>query len=346
MTNDEKYMNRCIQLAKNGRLGAPPNPMVGAVIVCHDTIIGEGYHARCGEAHAEVNAIESVKDKELLKHSTIYVSLEPCSHYGKTPPCADLIVENGIPKVVIGCKDPFSKVSGRGIEILRHAGCEVVVGVLEEECQELNKAFFTVQLKHRPFVTLKWAQSADGYMDVEREDGNPVILSSPYTQMIAHKRRVEHQAILVGTHTVLLDNPSLNIRAWWGPQPLRIVIDRQLMLPRHLHVFDGTQPTLVVTEKNELVVGCSTFQANFNHSLLPQLMDELLRRNIQSLLVEGGAALLQSFLDDDIWDEAYVEHCPQMLGHGIMAPSLIIPKKSFKKKLIMGRNYHIFYNFV
>ena len=346
MTNDEKYMMRCIQLAQNGKLGAAPNPMVGAVVVCDGRIIGEGYHAKCGEAHAEVNAINSVKDESLLRRSTLYVSLEPCAHYGKTPPCAKLIVSKGVPKVVIGCQDPFSKVAGKGIEILKQAGCEVVVGVLEKACQDLNKAFFTVQLKHRPFITLKWAQSADGYMDVERNDGEPVKLSSPLTQLIAHKRRAEHQAIIVGTQTARLDNPSLNVRDWCGPQPLRIVIDKDLTLPRHLHLFDGSQPKLVVTEKNETIAGAMTLQVDFNQSILPQLMEELQRRNIQSLLVEGGSKLLQSFIDEGLWDEAYVEHCPQVLGHGILSPSLINPKKSFKKSLIMGRNYHIFYNFV
>ena len=346
MTIDEKYMMRCIQLAQNGKLGAAPNPMVGAVVVCDGRIIGEGYHAKCGEAHAEVNAINSVKDESLLRRSTLYVSLEPCAHYGKTPPCAKLIVSKGIPKVVIGCQDPFSKVAGKGIEILKQAGCEVVVGVLEKACQDLNKAFFTVQLKHRPFITLKWAQSADGFMDVERNDGEPVKLSSPLTQLIAHKRRAEHQAIIVGTQTARLDNPSLNVRDWCGPQPLRIVIDKDLTLPRHLHLFDGSQPTLVVTEKNETIAGAMTLQVDFNQSILPQLMEELQRRNIQSLLVEGGSKLLQSFIDEGLWDEAYVEHCPQVLGHGILSPSLINPKKSFKKRLIMGRNYHIFYNFV
>ena len=346
MTNDEKYMMRCIQLAQNGKLGAAPNPMVGAVVVCDGRIIGEGYHAKCGEAHAEVNAINSVKDESLLHRSTLYVSLEPCAHYGKTPPCAKLIVSKGIPKVVIGCQDPFSKVAGKGIEILKQAGCEVVVGVLEKVCQDLNKAFFTVQLKHRPFITLKWAQSADGFMDVERNDGEPVKLSSPLTQLIAHKRRAEHQAIIVGTQTARLDNPSLNVRDWCGPQPLRIVIDKDLTLPRHLHLFDGSQPTLVVTEKNETIAGAMTLQVDFNQSILPQLMEELQRRNIQSLLVEGGSKLLQSFIDEGLWDEAYVEHCPQVLGHGFLSPSLINPKKSFKKSLIMGRNYHIFYNFV
>ena len=346
MTNDEKYMMRCIQLAQNGKLGAAPNPMVGAVVVCDGRIIGEGYHAKCGEAHAEVNAINSVKDESLLRRSTLYVSLEPCAHYGKTPPCAKLSVSKGIPKVVIGCQDPFSKVAGKGIEILKQAGCEVVVGVLEKACQDLNKAFFTVQLKHRPFITLKWAQSADGFMDVERNDGEPVKLSSPLTLLIAHKRRAEHQAIIVGTQTARLDNPSLNVRDWCGPQPLRIVIDKDLTLPRHLHLFDGSQPTLVVTEKNETIAGAMTLQVDFNQSILPQLMEELQRRNIQSLLVEGGSKLLQSFIDEGLWDEAYVEHCPQVLGHGILSPSLINPKKSFKKSLIMGRNYHIFYNFV
>ena len=315
MTNDEKYMMRCIQLAQNGKLGAAPNPMVGAVVVCDGRIIGEGYHAKCGEAHAEVNAINSVKDESLLRRSTLYVSLEPCAHYGKTPPCAKLIVSKGIPKVVIGCQDPFSKVAGKGIEILKQAGCEVVVGVLEKACQDLNKAFFTVQLKHRPFITLKWAQSADGFMDVERNDGEPVKLSSPLTQLIAHKRRAEHQAIIVGTQTARLDNPSLNVRDWCGPQPLRIVIDKDLTLPRHLHLFDGSQPTLVVTEKNETIAGAMTLQVDFNQSILPQLMEELQRRNIQSLLVEGGSKLLQSFIDEGLWDEAYVEHCPQVLGH-------------------------------
>lgn len=345
MTNDEKYMMRCIQLAKNGRLGAAPNPMVGAVVVCNGRIIGEGYHAKCGEAHAEVNAIASVKDKQLLRKSTIYVSLEPCAHYGKTPPCANLIVEKGIPRVVVGCRDPFSKVAGKGIKILQDAGCEVVVGVLEKECWALNKAFFTVQLKHRPFITLKWAQSADGYLDVEREGGEPVILSSPLTQMLAHKRRAEHQAIMVGTRTALLDNPSLSVRAWCGPQPLRIVIDRQLSLPRHLKLFDGTQPTLVVTEKDEPIAGCDIFQVDFSRSILPQIMVELMRRNIQSLLVEGGASLLQSFLDEGIWDEAYVEHCPQVLTHGVLSPNIDKTAKSSKKKLIMGRMYHIYDNF-
>lgn len=336
---------RCIQLAKNGRLGAAPNPMVGAVVVCDGRIIGEGYHAKCGEAHAEVNAIASVGDASLLKRSTIYVSLEPCAHYGKTPPCANLIVEKGIPKVVIGCQDPFSQVAGKGIKILRNAGCEVVTGVLEQACMELNKAFFTVQLKHRPLITLKWAQSADGFLDVERAGGLPVKLSSPLTQIVAHKRRAEHQAIIVGRRTALLDDPSLNVRAWSGPQPLRIVIDRELQLPRHLKLFDGSQPTLVVTEKQGSIPQVDCFQADFSRNILPQLMDEMVRRNVQSLLVEGGSQLLQSFLDAGLWDEAYVECCPQVLGQGIQSPKFLNPAQSSKKTQIMGRNYLIYFNF-
>src|SRR5699024_1011059 len=200
---EEKYMRRCIQLAKNGLCNVSPNPMVGAVIVCEGQIIGEGYHIRCGEAHAEVNAIRSVKDPSLLKHSTIYVSLEPCSHHGKTPPCADLIIEKQIPRIVIGCQDPFSKVAGKGIQKLRDAGCEVIVGVLETECRELIRKFITFHTFHRPYIVLKWAESADGFIDLERTEGQPVILSTPLTSMLVHKKRAESDAIMVGTRTAL-----------------------------------------------------------------------------------------------------------------------------------------------
>lgn len=251
MTIDEKYMRRCIQLARNGICHAAPNPMVGAVIVRDGKIIGEGYHVRCGEGHAEVNAIASVKDESLLKDATIYVSLEPCSHYGKTPPCADLIIRKGIPRVVVGCVDPFSLVAGRGIQKLRDAGIEVTVGVLEKECRELIRAFVTFNLKKRPYITLKWAQSADGFLDIRREDGNAVRLSTPLSTLAVHKMRAEQKAILVGRRTALLDNPSLTVREWYGQNPLRLVIDRQLTLPSHLHLFDGSTPTLVFTEKEK-----------------------------------------------------------------------------------------------
>lgn len=220
---EEKYMRRCIELAANGLCNVAPNPMVGAVIVCDGRIIGEGYHIRCGEAHAEVNAIRSVKDESLLQRSTIYVSLEPCSHYGKTPPCADLIIEKQIPRIVIGCQDPFSKVAGRGIQKLRDAGREVIVGVLEKECRHLIRRFITFNTLHRPFITLKWAESADHFIDIERTNGKPMILSSPLSSMLVHKKRAEADAIMVGRRTALLDNPSLTVRNWYGHNPIRIV---------------------------------------------------------------------------------------------------------------------------
>ena len=320
---EEKYMRRCIELAKNGLCNVAPNPTVGAVIVCDGRIIGEGYHVRCGEAHAEVNAIRSVKDESLLKRSTIYVSLEPCSHYGKTPPCADLIIEKQIPRIVIGCRDPFSKVAGRGIQKLQNAGREVIVGVLEEECLHLIRRFITFNTLRRPFITLKWAESADQFIDIERIDGNPVLLSSPLTSMLVHKKRAENTAIMVGRRTVLLDNPSLTVRNWYGRNPIRIVLDRNLSLPNDLQIFNGEVPTLVFTEKEHPEEkSVSYITIDFAHNPLNQIMEELYQRNIQSLLVEGGSQLLQSFIDNELWDEAYIEKCPKRLYSGVKAPEI------------------------
>ncbi len=320
---EEKYMRRCIELAKNGLCNVAPNPTVGAVIVCDGRIIGEGYHVRCGEAHAEVNAIRSVKDESLLKRSTIYVSLEPCSHYGKTPPCADLIIEKQIPRIVIGCRDPFSKVAGRGIQKLQNAGREVIVGVLEEECLHLIRRFITFNTLRRPFITLKWAESADRFIDIERIDGNPVLLSSPLTSMLVHKKRAENTAIMVGRRTVLLDNPSLTVRNWYGRNPIRIVLDRNLSLPNDLQIFNGEVPTLVFTEKEHPEEkSVSYITIDFAHNPLNQIMKELYQRNIQSLLVEGGSQLLQSFIDNELWDEAYIEKCPKRLYSGVKAPEI------------------------
>ena len=288
---DETYMRRCIQLAKNGRKNAQPNPMVGAVIVYEDRIIGEGYHVRCGEGHAEVNACASVKneDEHLLKESTIYVSLEPCSHYGKTPPCADLLVSKGFKRCVIGCQDPFAQVQGRGIQKLRDAGIEVTVGVLEEECKALNKRFMTFHAQQRPFVTLKWAQSADGFIDGK--------ISNAYTQMICHKRRAEHQAILVGRKTFEIDKPSLNVREWIGSSPKRYVASSQaLELPEGYHLI---------------------------HSIsVDNMLKRLYEDGIQTLLVEGGADILQSFIDSGQWDECYVEKGVTTLNGKVKAPVL------------------------
>lgn len=320
---EEKYMRRCIELAANGLCNVAPNPMVGAVIVCNGRIIGEGYHIRCGEAHAEVNAIRSVKDESLLQRSTIYVSLEPCSHYGKTPPCADLIIEKQIPRIVIGCQDPFSKVAGRGIQKLRDAGREVIVGVLEKECRHLIRRFITFNTLHRPFITLKWAESADHFIDIERTNGKPMILSSPLSSMLVHKKRAEADAIMVGRRTALLDNPSLTVRNWYGHNPIRIVLDRSLSLPNDLQIFDGDIPTLIITEKERSEERNITYiTIDFSHNPLIQIMEELYQRKIQSLLVEGGSQLLQSFIDNGLWDEAFIEKCPCRLYSGVKAPEI------------------------
>ncbi len=320
---EEKYMRRCIELAANGLCNVAPNPMVGAVIVCDGRIIGEGYHIRCGEAHAEVNAIRSVKDESLLQRSTIYVSLEPCSHYGKTPPCADLIIEKQIPRIVIGCQDPFSKVAGRGIQKLRDAGREVIVGVLEKECRHLIRRFITFNTLHRPFITLKWAESADHFIDIERTNGKPMILSSPLSSMLVHKKRAEADAIMVGRRTALLDNPSLTVRNWYGHNPTRIVLDRSLSLPNDLQIFDGDIPTLIFTEKKRSEEKNITYiTIDFSHNPLIQIMEELYQRKIQSLLVEGGSQLLQSFIDNGLWDEAFIEKCPSRLYSGVKAPEI------------------------
>lgn len=292
---DALFMRRCLQLARCGRQNAKPNPMVGAVIVAADgRILGEGYHVRCGSAHAEVNAFDSVRpeDEPLLKESTLYVSLEPCSHFGRTPPCADLIVRKGVRRVVVGCVDPFAKVRGRGIEKLRDAGIDVTVGVLEEECRALNSRFMTFNEHHRPYITLKWAQSADARID---DHHRPVRLSSDFTTMLVHKLRSEHDAILVGRVTEERDRPRLDVRHWTGISPRRLVIDRSHPC------FEGL---------------------DFSRPVIPQLLDWLCREGCQSLLVEGGAATLQSFIDAGAWDEIRRETAPILIGDGTQAPVL------------------------
>ena len=298
------FMKRCIQLARCGEEGAAPNPMVGAVVVCDGCIIGEGYHRKCGGPHAEVNAIASVRDRQLLTRSTLYVSLEPCAHYGKTPPCADLIVAQRIPRVVIGCQDPFAKVDGLGIKKLRDAGIAVKVGVLEAECRALNARFITFHSLHRPWVTLKWAQSADGF--IARADGSSVRFSTPFTQMLVHRLRAGHQAIMVGGRTALLDNPWLNVRQWHGTDPLRVVMAcHNQPLPPHLHLCQPSHtPTLV-----------------YQGQSVAEVLSNLHGKGIQSLLVEGGATLLGAFLEAGCWDELRVEVAPFTLGTGIPSPA-------------------------
>lgn len=296
----EDYMRRCIQLAQQGQMHAAPNPMVGAVIVSAGRIIGEGFHACCGKPHAEVNAINSVRpeDRPLLKDATLYVSLEPCAHYGRTPPCALLIVRTGIPRVVVGCVDPFAKVQGRGIQILRDAGIEVTVGVLEEECRRLNRRFITAQTSGRPFVTLKWARSADGFLDTWREsaDEAPAHLSTPQSLMRVHHLRALHQAILVGHATLTLDRPRLDVRHWAGQSPLRVVLGR---------VGEGELP--------------SGYQA---YADIDTMLQDLPRHGVQSLLVEGGQQTLQSFIDRGLWNEAWVELSSVTLGSGVPEPRM------------------------
>ncbi len=323
--NDEFFMRRCLQLASLGAGTAAPNPMVGAVVVCDGAIIGEGYHHRCGEAHAEVNAIAAVKNPELLCRSTIYVSLEPCSHYGKTPPCADLIISRKIPNVVVGMVDPFGKVNGNGINKLRTAGCNVKVGVLEDECRELNRAFITFHTKKRPYVILKWAESADGFIDGERspENNRPVWLTNDACRALVHRWRAESGAIMVGYNTALLDNPQLNVRAWSGRDPLRIVTDRTLQLPDNLHIFDHSQPTWRLNTIND---NSSENLLNvllpWGDAMLPALMQRLYDAQINQLIVEGGTRLLQSFIDAGLWDEALIFKSPVVLGGGVKAPAI------------------------
>lgn len=319
----EKYMYRCIQLAKNGRISAAPNPLVGAVVVYNDEIIGEGYHIKSGTAHAEVNAINSVKDKKLLSKSTIFVSLEPCSHTGKTPPCADLIIKSKIPHVVIGCQDPFGKVDGQGIKKLRDAGIHVEVGILEKECKELIHRFYTFHTCKRPYIILKWAQSKDGFIDKERNSGIPTTLSTPLTSLLTQKRRAETSAIMVGRKTALLDNPQLNVRAWYRHNPTRIVLDKNLSLNSDFHLFDQTIPTLVFNQikESDSTNNIRYIKLDFSQDILPQIMDYLYQENTQSILIEGGATLHNTLIKNDLWDEIHIEYSNIIIGYGVKAPT-------------------------
>lgn len=324
-STDERYMARALQLAAATHYSVEPNPMVGAVIVCEDKIIGEGFHACCGGPHAEINAMRGVADPSLLKKSTMYVTLEPCSHYGKTPPCAKAILEHQIPRVVVGCLDPFPQVSGRGIRMMQEGGVAVTVGVLEKECLALNKRFISFQTKKRPYIILKWAQSADGFLDYKRSSVTEqvAVISTPVIQTMVHKIRSEVQAILVGTQTALLDNPSLNVRYWSGASPLRIVLDRTLRIPEHYKLLDDSLPTWVVTEQTHPSTENTTYvRIDFEKEGLPALLDSMYANNIQSLLVEGGAKTLQSFIDSSLWDEAYIETGAKSFGDGVAAPIL------------------------
>ncbi len=300
----EFYIARCLQIAKNGLGSTRPNPMVGCVIVHDYLIIGEGFTSKYGGPHAEVNAINSVKNKSLLKNSTLYVTLEPCSHYGKTPPCSDLIIEHKIPNVVIGCVDDNPEVAGKGIERLRKSGCKVTVGVKEATCKQHHKRFFTFHNKKRPYIILKWAQTNDGFIAPESKTyKKPVWITGDLSRQLVHKWRTEEQAILVGGNTVLEDNPSLTVRDWYGQNPIRVVIDSNSNLPKNASVFNNQSQTLII-------------QDNDVHNICHALF----QNNINSVIIEGGSKTLQSFIDANIWDEARVFIGDARFKNGIQGP--------------------------
>ena len=339
MNTHEKYIKRCIELAQNGFGTTYPNPMVGSVIVHEGKIIGEGWHKKSGEPHAEVNAVNSVKDKSLLKKATIYVSLEPCSHFGKTPPCCDLIIANKIPNVVVGTVDPNEKVAGRGIKKLIEAGATVTVGILEDECNELNKRFFTFHQKKRPYIILKWAESQDGFLAPEKEidqERKPVWITNQYSRQLVHKWRSEEQAILAGTKTVIDDNPKLNTRDWSGNNPVRVVLDQNNRISKDSFVFDDSVKTIVFSKSENNISSENTIFENvdFNENLVSQILDVLYQHQIQSVIIEGGRQTLQSFIDSDLWDEARVFIGTNTFEKGTKAP--IIQKKNTQKTTIQN----------
>jgi len=342
----EKYIKRCIQLAKNGLGTTYPNPMVGSVIVYDNKIIGEGWHKKAGEPHAEVNAINSVKDKSLLKKATIYVSLEPCSHFGKTPPCSDLIIKNEIPQVIIGTVDPNVKVAGNGIKKLIAAGINVTVGVLENECLELNKRFFTFHQKKRPYLILKWAESQDGFISPKvKSEQKPVWITNTYSRQLVHKWRSEEEAILVGTQTVIDDNPKLDVRNWTGNNPIRIILDQNNRISENSHVLDNQVKTIVFSktktkpDRENLIFEIVDFKKN----ILSQVKDVLYKHQIQSVIIEGGRETLQTFIDANLWDEARVFKGNIFLKEGTKAPILSKPylekQKIGQDELIISRNH-------
>ncbi len=321
-------MLRCLQLAKNGLGYTSPNPMVGSVIVANDKIIGEGFTSPAGGHHAEVNAIAAVADKRLLSKATLYVSLEPCNHYGKTPPCTELIIKHKIPKVVVGVKDPHNKVAGKGIRRLREAGVEVAVGVLKEQCKWVNRRFFCFHLHKRPYIILKWAETIDGFISPSLHSesnsvAKPVWISNAYSRQLVHKWRSEEQAILVGTNTVVADNPELTTRHWAGLNPMRIVLDRQLKLSRKYKIFNPAAPTIVFTEKDAVNENNISYKrVNFDRNFITTFNKVLYQLNIQSVIVEGGEKTLTSFIKSKCWDEARIFIGEKTFGKGIRAPEI------------------------
>lgn len=348
MFTHETYMYRCLQLAQLGAGKVAPNPMVGAVLVYEERIIGEGYHQVYGQAHAEVNCINSVlaEDVPLISLSTLYVSLEPCAHFGKTPPCADLVIRYNIPVVVVGCRDPFKEVNGKGIEKLQQAGINVITGVLEAECLALNKRFFTFHTQHRPYIILKWAKTADDKIAAGANDR--LIISNDYTNRLVHKWRTEETGILIGTNTALADNPLLTNRHWQGKSPVRMVIDKELKLPSSLHLLNG--PTTVVfntlRHSNDLDArllnsqpeGVYYYQVGTDTSMLHQILHACYHLQLQSVLVEGGAYLQQTMIEEGCWDEARVITNEQLwINEGLEAPRLSAARYTSTERLVNDR---------
>ena len=316
MTHHEKYIRRCLQLARLGEYYVAPNPMVGAVLVHvdsagHDEIVAEGWHKEYGGPHAEVNCLREAEEKGIVSFEdcTLYVSLEPCSHYGKTPPCARLLIEKKIPRVVIGCMDPNEQVSGRGVRMLHNAGIEVVTGVLEDECRALNKRFMCLHEKHRPYVILKWAQTADGFLDYKERGDKPLVISNAVTKQLVHQMRAENMAIMVGTRTALLDNPRLLTTRWSGRNPVRVLPDRHHVVPRDFRIF-STESETVVYESN------TDWQ---------YILADLAGRGIHSLMVEGGRIWLDTVIESGVWDEMHIEVSPLRIGEGVPAPKIQLP---------------------
>ncbi|MBS2210580.1 bifunctional diaminohydroxyphosphoribosylaminopyrimidine deaminase/5-amino-6-(5-phosphoribosylamino)uracil reductase RibD [Carboxylicivirga mesophila] len=324
LSQEEKYMQRCLQLAQMAEGNTYPNPMVGSVIVHKGKIIGEGYHQKAGEPHAEVNAVHSVKDQSLLRQSTLYVNLEPCAHYGKTPPCSKLIIDKAIPHVVIGCIDSYSEVAGKGIEMMKKAGVDVKTGVLEAKSLELNRRFFTFHNKQRPYIILKWAETQDGFVDIKRTDadyGQPTWITNEWARRAVHKQRTTEEAVLVGTQTALKDNPSLTVRDWSGKQPLRCVIDKECQLDGQYHLLDNTHQTVIYNLRKEDRVKLTEYvKLDAGKDLTLQILKDLWQRNIQSLIVEGGSATLQCFINADLWDEAHRYVGDVFFKKGVKAP--------------------------
>ena len=325
-SDDNKFMRRCLELATRAEGMTYPNPLVGSVVVHEGRIIGEGYHLRAGEAHAEVIAINSVAEKEKLRYSTLYVNLEPCSHYGKTPPCADFIIAGSIPRIVVGTMDTSEKVSGRGVDKLRNAGCEVITGVIEKECRQVNRRFFTFNEKRRPYITLKWAQSADGYIDILRSEVHetkPTWISGKPERVLVHKWRSSEQAILVGAGTIRADNPKLNVREWKGNNPLKLILSGSGIFDIE-SVVNETSGKVVIFTYNTESNNPETVKVRLNHEepSSQQIIEYLYREGIQSLLIEGGAEVLSHFISKRLWDEARIFKGSVYFKNGVRAPAI------------------------